>query len=535
MSYPCPKCGKPLVKSGFTPGGRQRWKCKTYAGTDTGDNGKYCHGTTDPTLGAARKQDGSLGSKREPDKHPVFSPSLKGYKRFLVTAAQNATPAHKGFLAALEGAARALGAQLVVIPLRYKNPTSKWTASQANEESWAPELAPYLCNVRKALGPNLTLLADIKTQPTAVRPLTGFESLTGHQSAILGHTKLQFTTVPAPAHKLAKILTTTGAVTVPNFTDSVSGKKGAFHHVLGACMVELDGKEFHLRQILGATDGSFTDWDREYLPDGTNRLAPPAAALVLGDTHVDVRDPKVDKATFGDGGIVDQLKPDVLVYHDLSDEGAVNPHTRDNPFVAVARHDADLTSVEAEVHRAIGFVFERSLRAKDSVIVPSNHNDFLQRWLAKHDWRLDPENARFYLRSALAMIEAKEGERGDIFAYWMREHVANSALRGPVTVLNRDESYTVKGIELGMHGDIGPNGSRGSRMNLRRIGVKSIIGHSHSPGIEEGCYQVGTSSILRPGYNRGPSSWLQTHCVVYASGKRTLVTIVGGRCRARRV
>jgi hypothetical protein len=78
-----------------------------------------------------------------------------------------------------------------------------------------------------------------------------------------------------------------------------------------------------------------------------------------------------------------------------------------------------------------------------------------------------------------------------------------------------------------MHGDKGPNGARGSLKNLRGVGVKSIIGHSHSPGISEGCYQVGTSSCLRLDYNAGPSGWLNTHCVLYANGKRSLINIIG--------
>jgi hypothetical protein len=83
-----------------------------------------------------------------------------------------------------------------------------------------------------------------------------------------------------------------------------------------------------------------------------------------------------------------------------------------------------------------------------------------------------------------------------------------------------------------MHGDRGPNGARGSIKNLRRIGVKSIIGHSHSPGIDEGCYQVGTSTSLVPRLQQsGPSSWLNTHCLVYANGKRTLINIINGEWR----
>ena len=100
-----------------------------------------------------------------------------------------------------------------------------------------------------------------------------------------------------------------------------------------------------------------------------------------------------------------------------------------------------------------------------------------------------------------------------------------------VRALHSDESFVLGGVELGMHGDVGPSGARGSRRNLRRVGTRSIIGHAHSPGIEEGCYQTGTSTYLRLEYNRGPSSWLNTHCILHADGKRQLVNIINGKWR----
>jgi hypothetical protein len=81
---------------------------------------------------------------------------------------------------------------------------------------------------------------------------------------------------------------------------------------------------------------------------------------------------------------------------------------------------------------------------------------------------------------------------------------------------------------IDMHGHHGPNGSRGSIRNLRRIGVRSAIGHTHAPGIEEGAMQAGTSTRLRAEYTRGPSSWLNAHIAIYPNGKRSLLTILDG-------
>ncbi len=453
-------------------------------------------------------------------------------KRYIITAAQNATPVHAGFLKSLQTAASALKAELVVIPLRYKNPTSRWTASQQNEEQWAPELEPYLYNERKKLNSNLVLVGDVKTQPTASAPLTGFESLTGGESCIFGHTKIQLRAVPVPTGRFPKILTTTGACTLPNFTDSKAGALGAFHHSFGAVIVEIEGKTFHLRQInADKTDGSFTDLDKHYTAKYTV-AAPPALALVMGDTHVRFTCPKVDAATFGPAGIVETLNPQTLVFHDVLDGDTVNPHQVGDPFLAEAKRRAGKTDIQAEIQEAVTFVGIRA-KGRRAVIVDSNHHDFLCRWINRTDWRQDLKNAAFYLETAQVLLKSATltphgGEYTNPFQYWVKK-LGGSGIR----CLGPDESFKLAGIECGMHGHRGPNGARGSLKNLSRLGSRVISGHTHTPGIEEGHYQCGTSTPLRLEYTLGPSSWLNCHTVLYASGKRSLITVIDGSWRAR--
>lgn len=448
--------------------------------------------------------------------------------RYLITSAQNATPVHARFLAVLEVAAKHLGAELVVIPLRYKNPTSVWSAKQDTDEWWDPAVKPYLFNGRAKLGPNLVLAADVKTQPTASRPLSGFEALTGGESCIIGHPKMQLRAVPAPSGKFPKILSTTGSVTKQNFTDSKAGALGAFHHYLGAVIVERKGKRFHLRQInADRVDGSFTDLATHYTESGA-KPAPPALGLVLGDTHARFACPKVDAATFGPKGIVETLQPRTVVFHDLFDGWSVNPHHEGNPFIAVAKIKSAATSVREEIEHAVRFVAERCA-GREAVIVPANHNDFLSRWVIATDWRRAPGNAAFYLETAAAMVRSTRVNGGgavyaDPFAYWVGRLKGDARIR----CLEPDESLRLGDVEIGMHGDRGPNGARGSLRNLARIGAKVITGHTHTPGIEEGHYQTGTSTPLRLEYTHGPSSWLNTHAVVYATKKRALITVIDG-------
>lgn len=462
----------------------------------------------------------------EETQHPKrFTRALDGAKRFIITAAQNATPVDTVFFATLKLAAEEMGAELIVIPLRYKNPTSIWSKDQESEEWWDAETHPYLHNTRKKLCPNLILAADVKVQPTASSPLQGFEAMTGAESCIIGHPKMQFKSVPVPSGRFPKILSTTGVCTRRNYTDSKAGKLGSFHHFLGAVVVELDGSKFHLRQLnANREDGSFIDLDKLYTSDGVQK-APPALALVCGDTHVAFTDKGVDRATFGPGGIVETLQPADVVFHDLFDGYSVNPHHAGNPFIAQAKFQAHLGDVRAEIEKTIKFASER-VKGRRGVIVASNHDNFLSRWIVNTDWRGNPGNARFYLETALAMLDSvKRGPGGaeyeDPFRYWVEKLKGDA----PLKALAVDESHMIGGNECGLHGDRGPNGARGTLKNMARLGTKVVSAHEHAPGIEEGNYKVGTSTPRKLEYTGGPSSWLNTHCVIYANGKRALISI----------
>jgi hypothetical protein len=460
--------------------------------------------------------------------------TIKGAKRarYVITAAQNATPVNKPFFASLIRYCAERDAQLIIIPYRYKNPTSMWSQQAKDDDWWAPELAKYLLDIRVDLNPNLTLMADIKTQPTANSPLQGFETLTGPKSAIIGHPKLELSTVPTPQSKMAKILTTTGAVTAKNYLNSKAGKKGEHHHTFGACVVEVDGKRFHLRQLNSVKDGSFIDLDTEYSGKAIRKVR--AAGLVMGDTHVDVADPKVTKATFDKGGIVAVLRPRELVWHDVLDFGSGTHHHNHDPFAQFAKFHARADDVEAEVDRSYAYIDKHSPPDVRNKIIPSNHHDQFTRWVRETDPRTNPRNAVFWARTFEAMcLGSKMVKTGpatiDPFAWWAK-HKLKCINR--TKFLSRNDSHLIAGIEVNFHGDAGPNGSRGTRNGFTRIGAKTVIGHSHSPGIKDGCYQVGTSSFLGLAYQRGPSSWLQCHAALYPNGKRSLIFIVNGFWRA---
>ncbi|KKK51683.1 hypothetical protein LCGC14_3112490, partial [marine sediment metagenome] len=69
-----------------------------------------------------------------------FRRKLDTSQWMVFTAAQNATPAHP-FFDTLKVFCDDVDASLNVIPIRYKNPTSVWGASQRNSEHWLRDVA----------------------------------------------------------------------------------------------------------------------------------------------------------------------------------------------------------------------------------------------------------------------------------------------------------------------------------------------------------------------------------------------------------
>lgn len=514
----CPKCGKLMVKGAKTATGRIRWRCESFAdGVRT-----ICTNTTNPLKPQAKRF--------EREQKLYFDQPLKK-RKIIVTCAQNATPVEANFWASLLALKGDIDAQMMVVPIRYKNPTSTWPASQENAQWWDPAFRDYLVNRRVELCPGLVLLADIHVRPTAELPLSGFEGITHAESGILAHPKLQLQCIPTVAGQLPKIMTTTGAATKANYTDSKEGKKGEFHHVFGAAVIEIDGDDFHIHHINANSDGAFVFFHKAYYPDGSICAAGPAQGLIFGDAHPLFSDPLVVEGTWGRGGLVDVLNPEVEVFHDVMDSYSVNPHHEGNPFIALAKMQSGKNDAKWETDFTIDWMKEK-VGHRQAIVVPSNHDNMLARWVRKADWKQDPTNMIFYLKTALYMAEnTYMSERGvmtpDPFVYWLKQRQFPN-IRG----LEPGEKFSIADIKLDLHGHEGPDGTRGSIKNLSKIGSKTIIGHSHKPGIFNGCWQTGTKTYLSLEYTGPVSSWHNADISIDAFGKRHLHFFVNGRFRA---
>ena len=158
------------------------------------------------------------------------------------------------------------------------------------------------------------------------------------------------------------------------------------------------------------------------------------------------------------------------------------------------------------------------------VVVKSNHDEVLDRYLEEGRFIKDPENFRVAAHLAIAKLDGEDTLKAGI------EQVYGSFGKY-VKFLSRDDDFKIRGIQLGSHGDFGGNGSRGTMTQQQNNYGPSIVGHRHTPGIRRDAWCVGTSTNLKMDYNRGPSSWMHTHALVHPNGKRQLLNVIDGKIR----
>jgi len=442
----------------------------------------------------------------------------KEQKMFLITWAQNDTPVHKPFFENIKAYADFLGADIHVIAGRYKNPTSVFT--DKDHEEWDSAVVPYLDANRHDVHKYVSIMSDFKIQPTATNPMSGLQGVSGINSCIFGAPKVQLEMISVLEGNKPKMMLTTGAVTKLNYTDSKAGKKGEFHHTYGFAIVEIkDEDTFYVRQVTAHDrTGNFTDLCHK-VEGGQVSKVDSLSAIVFGDIHYGHHDQDVIDKTHE---LLGKMKPEHVILHDVFDGNSISHHEMKDPFIQFAKEMNGTNSVENEINNMLEGL-ESFRDYKNVVIVRSNHDDFVDRWLKSEDWKRQPtsKNSLMYMEYSAMLL--RQYAKGDVKG--VIPEIINQKFPKFIT-LNRNASYIVKDWELGQHGDVGSNGSRGSLNQFRTLNTKIIVGHYHSPGRKDGALAVGTSTKLRVGYNIGPSSWLQSHVIIHKDGRAQHINFI---------
>jgi hypothetical protein len=329
---------------------------------------------------------------------------------------------------------------------------------------------------------------------------------------------------------------TTGTVGQRNYIAKRAGLRAEQSHVYGGLIVEVKPSgAWFVRQLQAGDDDEIYDLNLRVQAGIVEEFDPESGEdsfvdnITWGDIHEISLETKIRELMFGKGGILDALRPRRQFMHDVLDFRSRNHHDMRNSHLMFKKHVTVVEDVEKECRGVRDFLAVESFRPWcDTVVVPSNHDEALTRWLREADFKADPINSIFYLERELAHRRAiKAGN--DRFIDLQDAVEALGGTPEQVSWLCRDDSYVTNkyrgfpGIEHGLHGD--------TWANLLKYGRPLSIGHRHGAGIFGQLWVAGMSGNLDQGYNTGPSNWSHSHIIEYRNGTRTIVTVWDGDYR----
>lgn len=428
-------------------------------------------------------------------------------KTFVITSAVNNCNLEESFLAELIPFCAKYDAELLIIPLRYRNPSTAWSQKDL---AWDTRIYPYALNKDILVNKHFKI-SRFPTQATAVNPLQGMASLSGSRSCVYGHPQLALETVPTPNDQEAKVIMTSGAITRKNYSDTKAGGQAVFHHSLAATFVKVVGKRIHTTQIHWNGKGFY--FLNKYFGDMPDKYLTRETALVMGDEHVECSEPIIQRAR---KRLVDMLDPDVLVRHDVIDFKWQSHHATRFEKIKMALEGNYL--VKEAFDMCVDHV-NLTGKGRKNYFAGSNHNDHPDQWLNKFNPDHDPHNAKFAME--LGLLKLNTG----LPAF---EAYLAPRLKVSYNFMSRNKGHLFNGVDIAQHGDKGGNGARGSAAGFSKFSEKTVIGHSHSPKINKGCYQVGVSSKDMD-YAQGYSSWAYADCIIQPDGKRNMIFYSGGK------
>lgn len=482
--------------------------------------------------------------EKAPDLRPISGGSIKQAeedraslegRRFIITAAQNNTDVHTPFLLALEHYAAHINAQLIVMPFLYNK--NGFQNGEAAEGVWYdPAIKPYMLDSSVWLGLNSKVaLMAFNILPTVKAPLSGLREAIGSAEAmIVPHATIAHENIPVLGAQFGRVVPgmySTGAVTQRNYIQQQAGQKAEGRHSFGAALVEFnENGQFWVRQLETDESGAFQDLRNVVWPSGLIDDIGGVSALNYGDIHAEKLDKRLAARLWAGNGaqisMLDELRPSHQFMHDLLDFSALNHHNRENHY-HMAKNQVTNASVAKDLQDVINVLQDVSRHYCETIVVRSNHDDALDRWLAdnKYEPRKDPVNAKFYYQLQVAAYAAIEVDQ-----HFDSLPIALDMLdfgRTPsnlATFLRASQSFILNGVEHGEHGHSGINGSRGSPKQFAPS--QMTTGHTHTSSIYGGCYTAGVTGKLAMGYNEtGASSWTQSTVVLYGTGKRAILHV----------
>jgi hypothetical protein len=450
---------------------------------------------------------------------------LKKYKRFIITTAVTGCKVHEPTFRSLKKLCEKLDAKLLILlcsdPAKPKSPD--------NEEYIDIELTKETIVFSDIKLNNNLHIDTFKTSAKQIKPTTGMGRISKKTgSMIFASPKffLEYVSVRNAKNKLAHCIMTTGAITIADYNADFymaqrTAKIATYDHTYGAVYVEIENKDiFHFRQIEIRNDQGILFFGNKKIQQEKIETIRPEG-LVLGDLHVGATDPAVER-TFN--SVIDKYKPKRIFIHDGLDGFSIN-HWLDKNFIELVRRAKEnLDNLEQELDLFCLKMTSYASKCEQLIIVPSNHNDWLEDWINLGKFMKDYKNAPVGIKLANALIN----EHADNALKYYYEQIYKGKKSNNILWLGRNEDFFISDVQLNCHGDIGTGGSRGSLQSMENAYVASISGHGHLAAILRDAWRTGTMTFLQESYNNGPGPWTNTSCLIYDLGCRSLINHING-------
>ena len=422
-------------------------------------------------------------------------------------------------------------------PKAVKQGTYK--SSDTTDKLWFdPQAVRYIVDHSVQLAPGIIWCGEQNILPTNKNPLVSMEDYNGRASNIIPQAKIAMESVPSMQDEATKFNYATGTVTQRNYIQKRAGIIAEQSHSYGAMLVEVDDQgNWWVRQLEIGSDDEIMDigptgYSGVYIQAGQVTAKHVVASITWADFHAAGMDPKIYELGWGEGGMLDTLRCRWQFMGDVFSMRNRSPHEERDFHRTYEKHADEEDSVKQEVELTTELLDGTIRDWCYAMVVASNHDDHLKRWLNEADFRKDPLNARYFCHLQERLLQSyDEGDRD----FNILEYALNASKN--IRFLALDEGFVIlkevddKGIQCSIHGHKGPNGAFGTTANLTKLGRPITKGHDHKATIRGNVHSVGTCAMREP-YAKGPSSWSVTHSVTYDNAARALVTMWNGKYRA---
>lgn len=368
------------------------------------------------------------------------------------------------------------------------------------------------------LNDNLKII-DIELNPQSDISIDPLFKVDPDRSIIIAHSKQAFTSVPNRIGEHPHLLYFTGCITKPNYADNRQGRVAKQNHVQGGCIVEIvDNKDFHIRNFQCDIENGFADEGCYYKGSNVSKIK---SDIVLGDIHCGSESKEAIESS---KQMIKEFQCKKVYLNDLFDARSVSHH-EDRDLYSKYNRPVHQQSLQSELDYLGNFLinFYKDIEHSELIVVPSNHDHFVSRWLTEGRFVFDsPKNAKL---GAELFSHYLDGENP--IEYYLRSRGFLKKIK--IKFFYFTDEIVSYGYDI-HHGHKGVNSPKGSIKAFDKCYGKNASAHTHQPKKDKNSVVAGTNCSLDQHYIIGTgSSWLGSNILLYENNTDQSIHIIEGK------